>query len=87
MPRKRAGFTLIELLVVIAIIALLVSILMPSLSSARRQAKAGVCLSNLKRLATGMLIYVNNNRDKFPPFRLKTGRAGAQSYRCREIAA
>ena len=75
MHQKRAGFTLIELLVVIAIIALLVSILMPSLSSARNQAKAGVCLSNLKRLGTGMLVYVNNNREKFPPFRLKKARA------------
>ncbi|MFQ5462869.1 MAG: prepilin-type N-terminal cleavage/methylation domain-containing protein [Phycisphaerae bacterium] len=71
--RKRA-FTLIELLVVIAIIALLLSILLPSLSAARNMAKGTVCLANLKRLGTGMTLYVTGNRDKFPPFRLKTPR-------------
>jgi len=74
MRPRRAAFTLIELLVVIAIISLLVSILMPSLSAARRQAKASVCLSNLRRLATGMNIYISNSREQFPPFRLKKAR-------------
>ena len=72
--RKRNGFTLIELLVVIAIIALLIGILMPSLSAARGQAKTSVCLANLKRLGTGMLLYMNDHRDQFPPYRLKKGR-------------
>jgi len=48
---------LIELLVVIAIIALLVAILLPSLESARRQAKQNVCLSNLKSIATSSRVY------------------------------
>ena len=74
MIRRKCAFTLIELLVVIAIIAMLVAILLPSLSAARSQAKGSVCLSNLKRLGTAMLVYVNTNGEKLPPFRLKTGR-------------
>ena len=71
------AFTLIELLVVIAIITLLISILMPSLASARSQAKSATCLANLKRLGTGMNLYLVNHRDRFPPFRLKKGKPGA----------
>lgn len=52
-----AGFTLIEVLVVVAIIALLVSILLPSLQRARQQATAVVCRSNLKQIMNGMLGY------------------------------
>ena len=74
MDRRARAFTLIELLVVIAIVSLLVAILLPSLSAARAQAKAGVCLSNLRRLATGMTLYMNAHREQFPPFRLKKAR-------------
>lgn len=71
--RKQHGFTLIELLVVMAIIGLLMSILMPSLSSARQQARSTVCLANLRRLSTAMILYANNHREKLPPFRLAKG--------------
>ena len=54
--RGRA-FTLIELLVVLAIITLLVSILLPSLKRAREQAKAAVCLANLKGICTASNAY------------------------------
>ncbi len=82
MHRRTRAFTLIELLVVIAIITMLISILLPSLSAAREQARSSVCLSNLKRLGMGMMLYMNDNGEKFPPFRLKKGRPipGADVY-------
>ncbi len=61
------GFTLIELLVVISIIALLVSILMPALGKAKEQARAVVCLSNLKQAALAAYEYAVDNDDRCVP--------------------
>ncbi len=63
MRHSDRGFTLIELLVVVAIIALLISILVPSLSAARRSAKTVICASNLRQAAIGWSIYAQDNRD------------------------
>jgi prepilin-type N-terminal cleavage/methylation domain-containing protein/prepilin-type processing-associated H-X9-DG protein len=63
---KGKGFTLIELLVVIAIIAILAAILFPVFARAREKARATSCLSNLKQLATGMLMYVGDYDDCWP---------------------
>lgn len=64
--QRQQGFTLIELLVVVAIIALLISILLPSLSRARTIAKRTVCATQLKDIGIGLATYeVNFNR--LPP--------------------
>jgi len=63
----RRGFTLIELLVVVAIIALLVSVLLPSLAKAREQARKTVCLSNLHQMGNGMSAYSSDFRQTLPP--------------------
>ena len=57
----RVAFTLIELLVVIAIIALLISILLPSLESARAQSKQSACLSHIKAIATSSRVYESDD--------------------------
>lgn len=58
----RRAFTLIELLVVVAIIALLISILLPSLAGAREQAKRAYCLSNLRAIMQGSQAYASEDR-------------------------
>ena len=59
---KKSSFTLIELLIVIAIIAVLVSILMPSLFKARESARRAVCLSNQKQLFTMTMLFSKANK-------------------------
>jgi len=64
--RPLHGFTLIELLVVIAIIALLVSILVPSLKRAKDLAKAGVCASRVRNFGSGLHMYANEENGRYP---------------------
>lgn len=63
--RTRSAFTLVELLVVIAIIALLISILLPSLRRAREQAKSVTCLSNIRGLAQASLLFAGDHQNRF----------------------
>ncbi len=65
---KTKGFTLIELLVVIAIIALLVSILLPSLQSAKDQAQMSVCANNLHSLHLTSEMYMSEFNGYLPPY-------------------
>jgi prepilin-type N-terminal cleavage/methylation domain-containing protein/prepilin-type processing-associated H-X9-DG protein len=62
------GFSLVESLVVIGIISILIAILMPALSAARRQAKVTQCLSNLRQLGLGFAMYQNDSVGRCFPF-------------------
>ena len=62
----RRGFTLIELLVVIAIIAVLMAILMPALSMAKKQGQQAVCQNNLRQTGLAASMYADDNEHKVP---------------------
>lgn len=64
--RKPAGFTLIELLVVIAIIAILAAILFPVFAKAREKARQTACLSNMKQIGLGVMMYVQDYDELYP---------------------
>lgn len=71
-PRRRryqdgaVAFTLIEVLVVVAIIALLIAVLLPSLTAAREQGKRAACAGQMHHLALGLHSYASEHRGHYP---------------------
>lgn len=77
MKRRNKGFTLVELLVVIGVIALLISILLPSLNSAREKAKAIACAANMRSITQAVAIYQAENKGAAVPIAMYVKGDGA----------
>ena len=78
--KTNKAFTLIELLVVISIIAMLLAILMPALGAVKEQAKKVVCSAHMRGMGTAVLLYGQDNDDKFPEMKGGFARQNATYY-------
>lgn len=76
---KQRAFTLIELLVVIAIIAILLSVLVPSLRTVKESAKRVTCGSNMRGLGIAVLMYADEEKDRLPPMANDPGHGQART--------
>ena len=77
-PRRYPAFTLVELLVVIGIIALLISVLLPTLGKAREASRAANCLSNLRQINTAFILFANDHKGFLP--QIGAAGTGAASF-------
>lgn len=77
----KSGFTLVELLVVIGIIALLIAMLMPTLAKAREQAGSTMCMSNMRQLMLGFVMYADSYKGALP-FDGEDGDSASQRITC-----
>jgi len=68
--RRRAGFTLVELLVVIAVIAVLIAILLPALAASKQRARGVKCVTQLRAIGQGLVMYTQDHGDVLVPGRL-----------------
>jgi len=66
--RFTQGFTIAELLVVLGVLAILIAMILPSLSMSKGQSMAAVSLSNIRQMALGVQMYADENRDLPPVF-------------------
>jgi len=79
--KAQTAFTLIELLAVIAIIAVLAALLFPAVQAGLGRARNMKCISNLRQIGVGTLLYVQSNDGMMPPIDENAGVIGASSYR------
>jgi len=78
--RSITAFTLVELLVVIAIIGILTALLLPALNSAASHARRGNCISNIKQIDAGVMMYAADNHDTLFPFLKKPAKTKSVFY-------
>lgn len=84
--QRRAGFTLIELLVVVSVIALLLAVLLPSLSLAHESGNMTVCATQLNQIFHGAFQYANEYDDRIPFFAYMSGRGSLPEWWPTQVA-